>query len=186
METPYRLKIQIHGNSFEAEGDAETVQEQFRAFKEMIAHTPAPPVPITQSLADQMKLSDDVQTAINPTVHNSSVPFNEQALGKIMRLEARIVSLTVRPKTVQDALLLLVYGQKVLRQNELCSGGVLLSGLVTTGGYSIDRVDRLLHNMGLAGDLIVMGEHRGKKYRLSNSGFAKARQLASDLLVTVP
>jgi hypothetical protein len=179
MENTYRLKIQIHGNLFEAEGDRETVQEQFQAFKEMVTQAPQPVTPAFRPPPELPK-----NTPEQPTV-NAFVPFNEQSLGKIMRLEAKVVSLTVRAKTVQDALLLIVYGQKVLRQNELCSGGVLLSGLVTSGGYSIDRVDRLLHNMGLAGDLIVTGEHRAKKYRLSNSGLVKVRQIAADLLATV-
>jgi hypothetical protein len=180
MDNTYRLKIQIHGNSFEAEGDRETVQEQFQAFKEMILQAPQPIAPIPQLSSDPTKSSSE------QPITNGIVPFNEQSLGKIMRLDAKVVSLTVRPKTVQDALLLLVYGQKVLRQNELASGGVLLSGLITTGGYSpIGRVDRLLHNMGLAGDLIVTGEHRAKKYRLSNSGLTKVRQIATELLATV-
>jgi len=179
MDNIYRLKIQHHGSLFEAEGDKETVNEQFRAFQEMIRMSP-PVAPPVQTLPAETKNPTDA------TAPNNSVPFNEQLLDKIMRLEAKVVSLTVRPKTVQDALLLLVYGQKILRQNELCSGGVLLAGLVNTGGYSpIDRVDRLLHNMGLAGDLIVTGEHRAKKYRLSNSGLAKVRQIAAELLATV-
>jgi len=176
MDTQFKLKTQVHGNLFEAEGDRETVLEQFRVFQEMISRSTPPPVIVTPAPSSEAPRTD---------VTAPAVPFNEQALNKIMKVEGRVVSLTVRPATVQDALLLMVYGQKVLRQTELCSGGELLSGLVVTGGFSIKRVDRLLHNMGLTGDLIVTGEHRAKKYRLANSGLTKVRQLATDLLATV-
>lgn len=47
------------------------------------------------------------------------------------------------------------------------------------------RVDRLLEKMGRDGDLIVTGERRSKRYRLTNSGLAKAQKIASELLATV-
>jgi hypothetical protein len=180
MENQYRLKIEVHGNSFEAEGDRETVNEQFRAFREMVSRGPAPPIPTSQAPADKAKSPSDTSAP------NNSMPFNEEALNKIMQVQGRVVSLTVHPTNVEDALLLLVYGQKVLRQNELCTGGELFSGLISTGGYPVTRIDRLLHNMGLTGDLIVTGEHRAKKYRLANNGLTKVRQIAKDLLAKVP
>lgn len=178
MDAQFKLKTQVHGNLFEAEGDRDTVLEQFRAFQEMISHSPASPVVATPAPNIEAPHSLDTASA-------GTVPFNEQALSKIMKAEGRIVSLTVRPSSVQDALLLMIYGQKVLQQKEFCTGGELLSGLVTTGGYSIQRIDRVLHNMGLSGDIIIMGEHRGKKYRLANTGLTKVRQIASDLLAIV-
>ena len=179
MDNQYSLKIEVHGNKFDAQGDRETVNEQFRAFKEMISHVPKPPNTTSKAPSDEMNNPEQ------PTTNNSA-PFNEQALNKIMQVQGRVVSLTVRPTSVEDALLLLVYGQKVLRQNELCSGGELLSGLLSTGGYSVTRIDRLLHGMGLTGDLLVTGEHRAKKYRLASDGLTKVRQIANELLAKVP
>src|SRR5207245_1841612 len=108
MENQCRLKIEVHGNLFEAEGDRETVNEQFRAFQEMI-RMPAPAAPPVEAPADEPKNPVDSPAA------NNSVPFNEQDLTKLMQVQQRAVNLTVHPATVEDALLLMLYGQKVLR-----------------------------------------------------------------------
>jgi len=178
MTDTYRLKIQFQGQLFEAEGDRETVNDQFRTFQEMIRsvspiapNSQPPPPDITPPNAE-------------PTPE-TSVPFNDEFLGMIMKKEDRVISLTVRPASVQEALLVLLYGHRVLRQVDLCGGAELLSGLVVTGGYSITRVDRVLYTMSLSGELIITGEHRSKKYRLANIGITKARQIASDLLAKV-
>jgi DNA-binding transcriptional regulator PaaX len=60
-----------------------------------------------------------------------------------------------------------------------------MEGLTATGGLSVLRVDRLLERIGNAGDVVVIGVHRSKRYRLTNAGLAKARQIAADLLATV-
>src|SRR2546427_11219602 len=100
MENQYRLKIQIHGNLFEAEGDRETVENQFRAFKEMISSPPSPLVSAPPPAANETKKTSDLQAP------NNSMQFNEQALSKIMQVQGRVVSLTVHPTNVEDALLL--------------------------------------------------------------------------------
>lgn len=60
-----------------------------------------------------------------------------------------------------------------------------MSGLQATGGTSIGRVDRVLEKLGRDGDAIVIGERRAKRYRLTNTGLAKARQLAANLIAIV-
>jgi hypothetical protein len=81
--------------------------------------------------------------------------------------------------------LLLLYGQKVLRDNDAVTGGEVIEGLTATGGMSIGRTDRVLEKMGRDRDVIVIGERRGKRYRLTNTGISRARQIASSLIAIV-
>jgi hypothetical protein len=109
----------------------------------------------------------------------------DSSLGKIMKVDNRIVSLTARPTTVGDAVLLVLYGQKILRENDSVTGGEVMDALVTTGGYMLPRVDRLLEKLAADGEVIVIGERRSKRYRLTNSGVTAAREIAKDLLALV-
>lgn len=113
-----------------------------------------------------------------------AVPAIDSALDKIMRVENRVVSLTVRAKSIDDAVLLLVYGQKTLRQNDAVTGAEVMDGLTATG-QRIGRVDRVLTKAGELGDVIVIGMGRAKRYRLTNAGITKARQVAAELIAIV-
>jgi len=179
MDGSYRLKIKIGPHEFDAEGSPDVVQEQFRIFKEMIAAVPAMPTP-------------QPQPTPTPTAETAQINQNradtapqEPALSKITKVEDRIISLTVRPRTVDDAVLLLLYSQKTLRDNDAVTGAEVMNGITATGGMSVDRVDKLLERLGRDGDVIVIGERRSKRYRLTNAGATKARQIATDLLAIV-
>jgi hypothetical protein len=176
MDAPYRLKIKIGNHEFEAEGEASVVQRQFEAFKELVASAPKP-YPQTTNVAPP------VSGTISDTKNDASL--NENDLAKIMDSDGRVISLTVRANSVDDAVLLLIFGQKIMNGNELVGGGEIMDGITATGGFAVSRVDRLLEKMGDSGDLIVMGERRSKRYRLTNAGLAKARQIAVNLLALV-
>jgi hypothetical protein len=179
MDSPYRLKIKVGPHEFEAEGSPEDVREQFQAFKEMIAVVPPVTAPNPQTLATQE------QNRPGPVPEKTDVPLGELPLAKIMKVEARTVSLTVRPKTLVDGILLILLGQKLLRQNDSVTGSEILDGLKTTGGLDFGRIDRVMESIGKDGDIIVTGENRGKRYRMTNAGVAKTRQLASELIAIV-
>jgi hypothetical protein len=157
------------------------VAAQTKKLWDLIASLPKeavnPPPPPPPSLADLE----------NPPIPKPPKPFPEidSSLDKIMRVENRIISLTVRPRSVEDAVLLVLYGQKILRVHDSVTGAEVMSGITATGGIAVSRVDRLLEKMARDGDVIVVGEHRSKTYRLTNTGLAKARQLADDLLAIV-
>jgi len=178
MDSNYRLKIKIGSHEFDAEGPADVVNSQFQAFKELVASVPvvdaAPRQPATETKQEHRQ--DDQ--------HSMSGP--DEQLAKIMKVDGRVVSLTSRAKSVDDAVLLILYGQRVLREADLVTGGDIMSGITDTGGFSVGRVDRLLEKAGRAGDVIIGGEHRRKRYRLSNTGLAKARAIANDLIALVP
>ena len=175
MEENYRLKIKIGDHEFEAEGPVETVREQFEAFKELVK-TPAAQ---TQNPPQNPEMSVTLPTL------SQDMAFDDSALGKIMRKEGRIVSLTIRPRTIEEALFLIILGQRYLRGMEITTGSEVMGGITATGGIAVSRIDRLLEKMGRDGDLIVMGERRGKRYRFTNAGLSKAQKIATEMLATV-
>src|SRR5581483_1123907 len=109
----------------------------------------------------------------------------DSRLDKIMRVSQRVVSLTARPSTARDAILLILYGQRMLRQNDEVTGGDVMDGITVTGGFSISRVDRLLDGLARDGLVIVIGERRAKRYRLTNTGLSTARTVAQQVLSVV-
>ncbi len=81
--------------------------------------------------------------------------------------------------------MLILYAQKTLRENDSITGGEIIEGLTATGGLAVMRVDRLLEKAGRDGDVIVIGERRAKRYRLTNTGLNKARGLAAEMIAIV-
>jgi hypothetical protein len=181
MDTPHRLKIKIGQHEFEAEGTSETVQQQFEAFKELVKL--APPT----FLPDSVQSSQSSTEAKSTQLSKADVPSNGKALSKIMRVDDRVVSLTIRPNDLFEAILLILFGQKELRQNDSVTGSEILDGLKGTGGFSyVKRVDRYLENLAKDGEVIVIGEHRAKRYRLTNAGYTRAAQVVTVLIALIP
>jgi len=168
MET---LKMKIGPHEFEATGSPESVRDKFQAFREMVETLTRSTVKdvMTEVVTKARELADETFTT-------------ESQLVKIMRVNGREVSLTARPQNLSDATLLLIFGQKALRQNDAVTGAEIISGLNTTGGYSFSRIDGMLEKLARDGDLLTFGERRGKKYRLTNTGLAKARAIAAELI----
>jgi hypothetical protein len=184
MDDSYRMRLKIGMHEFEAEGPVNVVQEQVKRFLELIATLPVEQV--TPALPEPKATAAENIPA--PSIVSSktiSFPAIDLALDKIMKMDERIVSLTVRPKNADDAALLLLYGQKMLRENDSVTGAEVMGGITATGGLYIGRVDRLLEKLARDGDVIVVGEHRSKRYRLTNAGLNKVRQVAGELMATV-
>lgn len=175
MEGTYRIKATIGQHSFEAEGPTETVQADFQAWKELAATAPTAPTPQPQI---QPQPSDLQLPSPTPKPDLASI---DSQLSKIMGVDNRVVSLTVPPEDVEEAILLIIYGQRILRSNESVTGGEVMEGISATGGFAVARVDRLLENIGRNGHIIVIGERRSKRYRLTNTGLARAREIATGL-----
>jgi hypothetical protein len=68
--------------------------------------------------------------------------------------------------------------------NDSVTGGEILHGLRLTG-RTANRVDYQLDKMTTAGDVITIGVGRARRYRLTNQGMGKARELARSLAATV-
>jgi hypothetical protein len=169
----YRLKIKIGNHEFEAEGPAETVAKQFADFKDLIANLP--------SKLPEMVPHDIVPDPTAP----SFLPSPASEIMKIFQIDGRVVSLTAKPSSESEAALLILLGQKALRENEFATGSEIKEGLEQSG-YKPLRVDRMMDGFVAEGLVMINGKNRGKKYRLSNPGLAKAQALADDLQRKLP
>lgn len=168
-----RLKIKIGDYEFEAEGPVATVQAQLDAFKELVAN--APKVSPTTAAANDEP----------PSNREAPPPKNDQLrLDAIMKVEARIVSLTVNAASVEDAIRLILLGQKFYRSNDTVSGAEIIDGLKQSG-IVVDRVDRQMKKIADEGHVIVVGIRRATRYRLTNAGVNRAQEIARELIATV-
>ena len=185
MDDSYRMRLKIGAHEFEAEGPVNVVQEQVKRFLELIATLPVEQVNPVLPPPAEFKAAPESITPPPAPRNTVSFPAIDLALNKIMKVDERVVSLTARPKNADDAALLLLYGQKMLRENDSVTGAEVMGGITATGGLAIGRVDRLLEKLARDGDVIVVGEHRSKRYRLTNAGLNKVRQVAGELVATV-
>ncbi len=165
----YKLKIKVGEHEFEAEGPIDVVQAQFVAFKELIASAP------TQR--PEALAADRENLATGELPH---LP-----LERILKVEGRMVSLTAKCDTVEEAVLLILLGQKESRNNQEVTGAEVMDGLKQSG-YKLPRVDRIMDKLAAEGSLISVGIHRGRRYRLSNSGLTQALGIAREVIATVP
>jgi hypothetical protein len=164
------VRIKIGPHEFEATGSPESVREKFESFKELVRTLAGTTVKSALDATKQvLEKADEFLTGADE-------------LTKIMQVSGREVSLTARPQNLTDAILVIILGQKILRQNDAVTGAEIISGLEKSGGYSFNRVDGILDKIARDGDLLTFGERRGKKYRLTNTGLAKARSIAAELI----
>jgi hypothetical protein len=106
------------------------------------------------------------------------------ALERIMRVRGRILSLSVTA-TAAEAVLVILLGQRNLRQNDSVSGTEIMRGL-RDSGIRIPRADTILTKHAGTGSVVAMGERRRRRYRLSSLGVEKAQQIARSLIALVP
>jgi|SRR5271157_3240869 len=170
----HKLRIKIGDNELETEGSAEVVQAQLATFQELISATPTPQKPMESTAAP---LSQDNQ--LQRQMNNGLL-----ALDKIMKVEGRIVSLIARANSLEDAVMLLLCGQKTFRNNDAITGFEIINGL-RVSGQSTDRVDRVITKIADEGNIIITGKHRGKKYRMTNQGMTRAQEIAKTVLAVV-
>jgi hypothetical protein len=182
-----RIRIKYGEHEFEAEGAAEPVERRAEAFQLMVAPPPvqtpvSEPAPV---IADVRVASIDAATS-QPT---DTPPHAEEPAPLPLRLEeithrrGPIVSLSVKAN-VQDAVLVMLLGQRNFRQNESVSGIEIMEGL-RGSGIDILRVDTLMTKLAHRGNVIAMGKHRRRRYRLSTIGAMHAEQIARALAAHV-
>ena len=173
METT-RIKVKIGDHEFDAEGPVQTVQAQFEAFREIVSSIPRQ--------KSEPPASHTVQ-ATDKTADANGMPHIP--IEKILHLSGRVVSLTALPKSATDAALLIMLGQKDLRNNVSVTGQELGDGLAESG-RDVPRVDRVMDSALKEQWVLKTGVKRGTRYRLTNVGLAKALTVAKELIESLP
>jgi hypothetical protein len=160
-----RLKIKIGNHEFEAEGPAELVKEQFDTFKQLISNVP-------QATQVPQKAANDGST-------ESKILFD-----KICRVEGRLVSLTIKPKTEAEAALVIMLAQRAYRDNQTVTASEISDGLEESG-YRFGRLDKVMKPLADEGNVAQIGAKKGTRYRLTNQGVNKARTIAMEAIAQV-
>ncbi len=173
MEVPLRIKTKIAEHEFDGEGPAEIVQYNFDAWMEVVK----------SSLIGKEKPPPEKDDKGSPASQLEKLPH--LPIEKILKSEGRVVSLTAKAETVDEAVLLILLGQKDLRNNQEVTGSEIMDGLKQSG-YQLGRVDRITDKLTNDGDMITVGVNRGRRYRLTNQGLAKALHIAKEVIATVP
>ena len=177
-----RLKMRIGSHEFEAEGSPEVVQQQLEAFKVLLL---AQPVSIggEQPIRPEAPTSEEIASAAPvPAAPPSAAHVR---LENILHADGRVISLTALPGTVEDSALLIMLGQKELRNNISATGQEIGDGLAQSGRPT-QRVDRIMEKHIREALVLRTGLGRATRYRLTNQGLSKALNVARELLATLP
>lgn len=181
-ETEKTLKIRFRfpgGEEFEAQGTLEFIERQRNYFLDLIGK--------------QTRNSSASQSAPSPTQPNAPTPtpaltpvqeafpakrlweklFKEEGDEVIFRRKMRLEP--------QEAALLLLAAARVLLNQSACKALSLSQMLQKSGFTNAGRLDRLLQQETHNGYLESEGIKRGRIYRLTNAGFARAFVLAEKL-----
>jgi hypothetical protein len=173
METT-RIKAKIAEHEIDAEGPVEIVQSQFEAFLKAVCVIPSHKQESRKSHVPEVK-------------EKSSDPdgMPHIPIEKIMHLSGRVVSLTAIPKSATDAALLIMLGQKDLRDNISVTGQEIGDGLAQSG-REVPRVDRVMDQALKEQHVLKTGVKRGTRYRLTNIGLSRAWTIANELIESLP
>jgi hypothetical protein len=169
-----KLRIRFGDYRFEIEGPADHVERQFDAFRRMLAPEPEP-APFVEAVSP-------ASAQEKPKTAGEQKP--PLALEKILRMKANVISLGVRAK-VEDAILVILLGQRNVRQNNSVSGMEIMRGL-RQSGIEVPRADMILKKYAQAGLVVASGRRKLRRYRLSTDGGARAEQIALRLISQVP
>ena len=185
------LKIRFRfpgGEEFEAEGTLEFIEKQRNYFLDLIGKQPkksTAPTPATTRIPNPAQAAPFVPQAA--PVAPEATPVQEAFPAKrlwetLLKEEGGEVILRRKMRLEpQEAALLLLAGARVLLNQAECKALSLSQMLQKSGFTSAGRLDRLLQQEANNGYLQSEGVKRGRVYRLSNAGFARAFVLAEKL-----
>lgn len=159
----YRLRVKIGSHEFEAEGDEDTVLQQFEEFKKLIERSSVAPVE-------------------KPSEPEAGASAAETGLHRLFDYDEKdnLISLRVSPRgedRIPDTILLLLLGYREVAGDE----EVLVTHLkpaMQRSGLKVTRVDRMTRSLVDHVLVIKTGVGKGGKYRLSSPGLAKAKKIA--------
>lgn len=190
-----KLKLKIGTAEFEADGPAEVVQDQLRQFMEALraapSTTPVDPAeaflkPFLRASHQQPEsLTNGGERGASGSGTDSDIvsSFSRDELQRVFNVRNDVVSLRLLPPAgdtrVTDALLLVLYGHRVLRGEQQVRATLLLEGM-RISGLAMDRLDRVADRVEQY--LIRGGTRKGSRYTLNNPGVIRSEELLRPLL----
>jgi hypothetical protein len=175
MDT-YKLRIKIGNHEFEAEGPVEVVKEQFESWKGLLGLSPAKGTdsPAAALSGNSVTRITEIHTPEGITTPLDVFDHDDKR---------KLVTLRVHPTSEDrdaDAALLVLYGYKEIEAKDEVPVTKLKDALEVSG-LRPDRVDRTLAPHMREGLILKAGRGKGGKYRLTNTGYARAQQMVYEL-----
>lgn len=175
----FKLRVNIDGQEFEAEGQADLVNRQFEVFRLMIQEAsgspqedashrrrePAGPALTPHKLVGENRTDSDLSKLFRIAPHSGLLSLRQPPPGKY-------------PEA--DTVLLLLFGHKRFRSEEDVPVTVLTEALKQSG-CPVKRLDRILTIYTRDHSVIRSGRGKGGKYRLTNLGLTKAEAIAREI-----
>ena len=155
-----RIRIKVGENEFEADGPVDIVRAELAGFKKLIGH------------------KEDSSSTTNATHRRADFE-------KIARINGRVVSLKIVPRSPVHAVLALLLGQQLLRNNTNVMGSEIMDGL-RQSGYNLSRADYILRSHVAEANITAAGSHRRRRYQLTPRGIEKAHEVARVLVAALP
>lgn len=185
----HRLRMKIGAHEFDAEGPREEVARQFDEWKALIALATAPPSnPAASHQRQAASRFSHVIEEVTTKDGFKAAPwdiFSVDSDRELMTLKAHPAAGENRDA---DAILLILYGYKQAGgpsgTDTTGSGGVPVTKLkesLEVSGLRVPRIDRAIEAYVRSGYVLKGGRGKGGIYRLTNTGFAKADDMARQL-----
>jgi len=175
----YKLRVKLGAHEFEAEGPVEAVKKQFESWQKLIASitATAPATATLQGTASSTIPVSRVTEIRTPAGYAGPLDvFNVDDKRKIVTLQAHPTG----ENKEADAGLLILYGYKEIEKRDDVPVTKLKESLAVSG-LRPNRIDRALAPHSRAGFILKAGRGKGGKYRLTNTGYAKAQQMVYEL-----
>jgi len=178
LQETFKLKVKIGGQEFEAEGPSDLVTRQFEAFRLLIQE--APVVAGERPAHPAGSRHRDSTTPQEPAPH----AHHDANLATLFRVSPQTQLLSLRQPPVgkypeADAVLLLLLGHKLLRNEEDVPVTVITEALKQSG-CPVKRLDRILTIYTKDHSVVRSGRGKGGKYRLTNVGVKKAELMLAE------
>jgi len=177
----HKLRIKVGEHEFEAEGSPQEVTEQFQAWKELITSLP----PSTNGAQRSDSAGQKPAVILPKGVTEVRTRDGFAAPWDIFEGDdkRKLVTLKIHPTGEDrdaDALLLILFGFKKAHGLDEVPVTKLIEA-IQVSGIRPGRIDRALAKPLEAGLVLKAGRAKGSKYRLTNTGYSHAEELARTL-----
>jgi hypothetical protein len=165
----YRLKVRLGAHEFDAEGEKDSVNEQFALFLQAVNSVPAQSEAKVNGKASRKDDDNEIRT--------EDFAATEAILNRAFKAKDEQLSLNVLPQSKfvnADSIMLLLYGyQEILKKDSVQSTDLMDSA--KQSGLRIDRLDRALPADYLQ-FVIKGGSGKGTRYSLNNRGLQYSQE----------
>jgi hypothetical protein len=184
MDSITKLKVKVGLNEFEAEGPADQVAAQFETWRQLLAASP----PAAPAIAAGTPVIPAANVTEVKTRDGFSAPWD------IFQIDEKhnLVTLKVHPPAGEsrdaDAILLILFGYRKAGNGGAGASEVPVTKLkesLEVSGLRIERIDRAVAGYLASGFVLKSGRAKGGIYRLSNTGYTRAEEMAQRLFAQI-